>query len=172
MLEEEMRIGEQEREGLRIENQRLRDELSDLRIETEIVQEKLRAAEQTIERHHQRKTSHLLAADSLRPRSPVSDTATSATSATSMSSPTNASTSPYSKLGSRIVATPPSPPLSESSIYAKPVPSTPMSARKSSIARDASTTPRPGIYQYSSHQSRPSHQRRSEERRVGKECPV
>lgn len=45
LLEEEMREGEQEREGLRIQNQRLRDELSDLKVEAEIVQEKLRNAE-------------------------------------------------------------------------------------------------------------------------------
>lgn len=42
LLEEEVKHGEQEREGLRIENQRLRDELNDLKIETDIVQEKLR----------------------------------------------------------------------------------------------------------------------------------
>jgi chromosome segregation ATPase len=58
MMEEDVRNGEQEREALRIENQRIRDELSDLRIEADIVQEKLRIAEATIERHHQRKVSH------------------------------------------------------------------------------------------------------------------
>ncbi|KAL4925032.1 nuclear distribution protein NudE [Aspergillus undulatus] len=42
LLEEEVKHGEQERENLRIENQRLRDELNELKIETEIVQEKLR----------------------------------------------------------------------------------------------------------------------------------
>ncbi|KAL4785511.1 nuclear distribution protein nude [Aspergillus varians] len=42
LLEEEVRHGEQEREDLRIENQRLRDELNDLKIETEIVQDRLR----------------------------------------------------------------------------------------------------------------------------------
>ncbi|KAJ5988377.1 Nuclear distribution protein nudE [Penicillium waksmanii] len=45
LLEEEMREGEQEREGLRIQNQRLRDELTDLKVEAEIIQEKLRNAE-------------------------------------------------------------------------------------------------------------------------------
>ncbi|KAJ5387164.1 Nuclear distribution protein nudE [Penicillium cosmopolitanum] len=45
LLEEEMREGEQERESLRIQNQRLRDELTDLKVEAEIVQEKLRNAE-------------------------------------------------------------------------------------------------------------------------------
>ncbi|KAF9736670.1 hypothetical protein PMIN06_002702 [Paraphaeosphaeria minitans] len=144
MLDEEIKIGEQEREGLRIETQRLRDELSDLRIEAEIVQEKLRIAEETIENHHQRKTSNLLAGDSLRPRSPVSETSTSATT---LSSPTTASTPPRPKADSMLPdATPPSPPLSEASIAAKPVPITPMPVRKSSIALDPSATPRPGMY--------------------------
>ncbi|KAL4910227.1 hypothetical protein BDW74DRAFT_144687 [Aspergillus multicolor] len=42
LLDMEYKQGEQERENLRIENQRLRDELNDLKIETEIVQERLR----------------------------------------------------------------------------------------------------------------------------------
>ncbi|KAF2464341.1 uncharacterized protein BDR25DRAFT_272062 [Lindgomyces ingoldianus] len=144
MLDEEIKIGEQEREGLRIENQRLRDDLSDLRIEAEIVQEKLRIAEHAIEAHHQRKTSQLLSADSLRPRSPLSETSTSATT---LSSPT-ASTPPRSKADTvRTDATPPSPPLSETSINTKAVPSTPMPTRKGSIfALDSATTPRPGFY--------------------------
>lgn len=45
LLDDEVKTGEQERESLRINNQRLRDELSELRIETEIVQERLRKAE-------------------------------------------------------------------------------------------------------------------------------
>ncbi|ORY18122.1 nuclear distribution protein nude [Clohesyomyces aquaticus] len=143
MLDEEIKIGEQEREGLRIENQRLREELSDLRIEAEIVQEKLSIAEQSLEAHHQRKTSQLLAVDSLRPRSPVSETSTSATT---LSSPT-ASTPPRSKADTlREDATPPSPPLSETSINAKPIPSTPMPVRKTSKPLDPATTPRPGYY--------------------------
>ncbi|KAF2714509.1 hypothetical protein K504DRAFT_456741 [Pleomassaria siparia CBS 279.74] len=144
MLDEEIKIGEKEREGLRIETQRLRDELSDLRIEAEITQEKLRLAEQSIERHHQRKTSQLLAADSLRPRSPVSETSTSAAT---IPSPT-ASTPPNSKADSiRTDVTPPSPPLSESSVTVKAIPSTPMPVRKGSIAHDATATPRPSMYQ-------------------------
>ncbi|KAF2114008.1 NUDE protein [Lophiotrema nucula] len=142
MLDEEIKIGEQEREGLRIENQRLRDELSDLKIEAEIVQEKLKIAEKAIEAHHQRKTSDLLHVDSSRPRSPVSETSTSATT---LSSPT-ASTPPRSKADT-VQTTPPSPPLSEASVSAKPVPSTPLPMRKPSIPLDPSVTPRPGLYQ-------------------------
>ncbi|KAF2747284.1 hypothetical protein M011DRAFT_467808 [Sporormia fimetaria CBS 119925] len=154
LLEEEMKIGEKEREGLRIENQRLRDELSDLRIEAEIVQEKLRLAEQTIESHHQRKTSRILTGDSLRPRSPVSDTATSATG---LSSPTTASTPPPSKAGMlRADSTPPSPPLSEASLNAKPAPITPMPVRKSSIAYPSVSASKAAMYQNGSRTARHS----------------
>lgn len=145
ILEEELKIGEQEREGLRIETQRLRDELSDLRIETEIVQEKLRLADISIERFHQRKVSNHLAGDSLRPRSPVSETSTTATN---LSSPTAASTPPHSKPETlRPDVTPPSPPLSDAPPSSRPVPSTPMPTRKGSIALDPSATPRPALYQ-------------------------
>jgi hypothetical protein len=150
MLEEEIRIGEQEREGLRIETQRLRDELSDLRIETEIVQEKLRQAEETIEGHYQRKVSNHLAGDALRPRSPVSE---ASTSATTISSVTAASTPPHSKADVLPPdASPPSPPLSDAPISAKPVPFTPMPKRKGSVApMDPAATPRAS----SSFRSRP-----------------
>lgn len=144
MLDEEIKIGEQEREALRIETQRLRDELSDLKIEAEIVQNKLRTAEETIQSFHERKTSHLLAGDALRPRSPASETSTSGTT---LSSPIT-STPPQSKTSTiRADSTPPSPPLSETSAPVKKVPSTPMPVRKSSMAHDSTTTPRPGFYQ-------------------------
>ncbi|KAJ1335002.1 NUDE protein [Microdochium nivale] len=45
MMEEEIKIGEQEREALRIDAQRLREELSDLRVEAEILQDKIKKAE-------------------------------------------------------------------------------------------------------------------------------
>ncbi|CAK7563844.1 MAG: NADH:ubiquinone oxidoreductase [Sporothrix epigloea] len=41
LLEEEIKMGEQERENLRVDAQRLREELSDLKIEAEILQAKL-----------------------------------------------------------------------------------------------------------------------------------
>ncbi|KAI4659022.1 uncharacterized protein J4E78_005445 [Alternaria triticimaculans] len=130
MLEEEIKIGEQEREALRIETQRLRDELSDLRVEAEITQEKLRIAEETIENHHVRKVSNHLSGDALRPRSPVSE---ASTTATTVSSPTAASTPPHSKAdGLHTDATPPSPPLSDAPITTRYVPSTPMPKRKNS----------------------------------------
>ncbi|KAI5293480.1 NADH:ubiquinone oxidoreductase [Ascosphaera acerosa] len=51
LLEEEVKAGEREREKLRIDNQRLRDELADLKVETHIVMEKLRKAERTAAAH-------------------------------------------------------------------------------------------------------------------------
>jgi hypothetical protein len=114
MLEEEVKIGEQERESLRIETQRLRDELSDLRIEAEITQEKLRIAEATIERHHTRKPRPL-ATDGLRPPSPASE---ASTSATTTSSPTVSTPPPAKSETSTVQTTPPSPPLSDASANA------------------------------------------------------
>jgi len=51
MLEEEIKLGEQEREQLRVEAQRLREELSDLKIEAEILQDKIKKQEEREERH-------------------------------------------------------------------------------------------------------------------------
>jgi hypothetical protein len=112
MLEEEVKIGEQERESLRIETQRLRDELSDLKVEAEITQEKLQNAQATIERYHTRKP-RALATDTLRAPSPASE---ASTSATTLSSPT-VSTPPHTKSETSSTAqnTPPSPPLSDGS---------------------------------------------------------
>ncbi|KAF2134765.1 nuclear distribution protein-like protein nude [Dothidotthia symphoricarpi CBS 119687] len=153
LLEEEVKIGEQEREALRIETQRLRDEFSDLRIEADIVQEKLRLAEATIERHHQRKVSSHIAGDSLRPRSPISE---ASTTTTTRSSRTAASTPPRSKSDAlRSDSTPPSPPLSDVSLSAKPVPVTPILTRKSSLALSSGTAPR--VWPYN---SKPRHTRK------------
>ncbi|OAQ86015.1 nuclear distribution protein nudE [Purpureocillium lilacinum] len=45
MMEEEIKMGEQERENLRIESQRLREELADLKIEAELMQDKIKKHE-------------------------------------------------------------------------------------------------------------------------------
>jgi hypothetical protein len=106
MLEEEMRVGEQEREALRIEAQRLKDELSDINIETEIVKEKLAKAEAVIARRH-----HLTidpVASSASPRSELSPTTTD----------TSFDTPPAKTASSSAVSeapTPPSPPISDKS---------------------------------------------------------
>jgi hypothetical protein len=139
MLEEEVKIGEQERESLRIETQRLRDELSDLRIEAEITQEKLRIAEATIERHHTRKPRPL-ATDGLRPPSPASE---ASTSATSVSSPTVSTPPPAKSETSTVQTTPPSPPLSDASVNAARARRNPVTPARPQ-ALDTGNAPRTG----------------------------
>ncbi|KAL9079421.1 MAG: hypothetical protein Q9157_001675, partial [Trypethelium eluteriae] len=144
MLEEEVKVGEQERENLRIETQRLRDELSDLKIEAEITLEKLRHAEATIAQHNEASTT-TAPVDIVRPQSAASQV--SATSPSSIA----ASTPPPSKSDASTASdavTPPSPPLSEASPKPKPNPVTPMpaAARKRSLVPDSNTTPRPSHY--------------------------
>lgn len=103
LLEEEIRNGEQEREALRIEAQRLRDELSDLKIETDIVQEKLRRAEYQAGRR--RRPAPL---DPTRMHTPDVPEHSPVTTA---SSPTVA-TPPAKSVSSVTSVTPPSPPES------------------------------------------------------------
>ncbi|KKK12860.1 hypothetical protein ARAM_006482 [Aspergillus rambellii] len=110
LLEEEIKGGEQEREHLRIENQRLRDELNDLKIETEIVQEKLRNAEwHGGGRRHRPTPLHRTPSTPHTPeifdRSPGTST---------VSSPLFA-TPPMKLTLASATATPPSPPMSETS---------------------------------------------------------
>ncbi|BDD63085.1 NADH:ubiquinone oxidoreductase [Monascus purpureus] len=108
LLEEEIRDGEQERENLRIENQRLRNELSDLRIEADITQDKLRNLELNGGRH--RKPISL----SRSPSIPHSPEPSATLSGDSMPSPSLFHTPIKPPLLSA-TATPPSPPISESS---------------------------------------------------------
>lgn len=141
MLEEEMRVGEQEREALRIEAQRLRDEFSDLKIEADITKEKLRNAEEALERR--RKPLTLQPIDASRsPRSELSPTTTS-TSSPSFDTPP-AKTASSSGLSD--TPTPPSPPMSEKSTPA-PMPFTTPSIPKSRLSMNTNnTTPRPSTY--------------------------
>ncbi|KAF1351088.1 NUDE protein [Delphinella strobiligena] len=150
MLEEEVRVGEQEREGLRIETQRLRDELSDLRVEAEITIEKLRTAEATIEKLHVRKPL-FLTQDTVLPRSPTSEVSRTTTSSPTMSTPP-----PPRSEASSGAPTPPSPPLSDAS--ANPNTSSKTDSlpfRRRSFVPDLSATPRPA----NSGASRPRHSR-------------
>ncbi|CDM27061.1 hypothetical protein DTO006G1_6675 [Penicillium roqueforti] len=110
LLEEEMRNGEQEREQLRIDNQRLRDELSDLKIEAEIIQEKLRNTEGHGLRR--RKPTPLYHRS---PATPQSVEIFDRSPGTATSSPVFATPPAKSSLASS-TATPPSPPISESSV--------------------------------------------------------
>ncbi|KAJ6120113.1 Nuclear distribution protein nudE [Penicillium sp. IBT 18751x] len=108
LLEEEMRSGEQEREDLRIENQRLRDELSDLKVEAEIVQEKLRHTEG--HGFRRRKPTPLYRSPSTPQHLEIFDRSPG----TATSSPGFATPPAKSSLAMS-AETPPSPPISESS---------------------------------------------------------
>ena len=148
MAEEEIKAGEQEREALRIGNQRLRDELSDLKIEAEIRQNKLRHAEAAAERQHIRKPAPLRS-DLPRPQSELSELSPT----TSTSSPLIA-TPPAKSASSEVseALTPPSPPVSDKSISTPMItPALPVAKSRLSTA-EINTTPRP-MYQSSS--SRP-----------------
>ena len=108
LLEEEIRSGDQEREGLRIENQRLRDELSDLKVEAEIIQEKLRNTEGN--GYRRRKPTPLYRSPSTPQNLEIFDRSPG----TATSSPVFATPPAKSSLATS-TATPPSPPISESS---------------------------------------------------------
>jgi len=139
MAEEEIKAGEQEREALRIETQRLRDELSDLKIEAEIRQDKLRHAEEAADRQRRRKPP-ALAPDLTRPQSAMSELSPT----TSNSSPTIA-TPPTKSVSSEVseTFTPPSPPTSEKDVPATvKTPVLPIAKSRLSLA-DSNTTPRP-----------------------------
>ncbi|KAI1104678.1 NUDE protein [Jackrogersella minutella] len=105
MMEEEIKIGEKERETLRIEAQRLREELSDLKVEAEIMQDKIKKAE----------NRHLsaISTDISIPESPTFDE-----SPRSMASSPLVTTPPDEislPKGAPTINEPPSPPMSEAS---------------------------------------------------------
>ncbi|KAL3483800.1 NUDE protein [Aspergillus germanicus] len=107
LLEEEIKAGEQEREDLRIQNQRLRDELNEQKIETEIIQEKLRNG-------GRRRRPAPLSRSPSTPHTP--EIFDRSPGASTVSSPLF--TTPPTKLSLALAsatATPPSPPISETS---------------------------------------------------------
>lgn len=108
LLEEEIRTGEQERESLRIDNQRLRDEFSDLKVEAEINQEKLRHTEG--HGFRRRKPTPLYRSPSTPQPLDIFDRSPGV----GTSSPVFATPPAKSTLASS-TATPPSPPISEAS---------------------------------------------------------
>lgn len=141
MLEEEIKVGEQEREQLRIEAQRLRDELSDLKIEAEITQEKLRAADGHVARHLKRKSQMSDGRDHGL-TSPTSETSFASSLISSSSTPPHG----HKSEGSH-ATTPPSPPLSD--VVAQRAINGGVSPPKKKIDdayRDANVTPRPSQY--------------------------
>ena len=138
LADEEIRAGDQERETLRIETQRLRDELSDLRIEADIRQDKLRKAEVAVKRLHLRKPSPINS-ELIRPQSALSELSPT----TSSSSPTIAT--PPTKSASSVseTPTPPSPPTSDkSNSVVNPTPTIPLAKSRLSTT-DSNVTPRP-----------------------------
>ncbi|MCJ1473108.1 NADH:ubiquinone oxidoreductase [Lambiella insularis] len=142
IFEEEIRAGEQEREALRIETQRLRDELSDLRIEAEIRQDKLRHAE-AVTHHHRRLKPAPIGTNVSRPQSSVSQRSpTTTTSSPTLATPPTKSTSSAAS----DAPTPPSPAVSDRSFPLTT--STPAQQTTKSRLSTASSniTPRPGYY--------------------------
>lgn len=146
MLEEEMKASEQEREALRIEAQRLKDEFSDLKIENGITKEKLRKTEGLLQRARKPLTIDLTQTAS--PRSELSPTTTNDSSPSFDTPPPKTASSS----GISDTPTPPSPPMSEKSASltkASPKPKifvTPSipKTRTSIIANN--TTPRQSTY--------------------------
>lgn len=140
MMEEDIKIGEKERENLRIETQRLRDELADLKIEAEIMQDKLRKSSIRLP---------ALSTDITAPNSPAPNHSPNSTASSPMAL-TPPDTKSISTVGSvSETPTPPSPPISDSSAKAKKPLSamrTPMHPPPSKIrtpSGDHSTTPKP-----------------------------
>ncbi|KAG0647695.1 Nuclear distribution nudE [Hyphodiscus hymeniophilus] len=140
MMEEEIKIGEQERENLRIETQRLRDELSDLKIEAEIMQDKLR-----------KRQPPTLSTDITAPNSPSSPVSTA--SSPMITTPLETKSVSTADI-SLETSTPPSPPMSDASANARPVAKTPNNPPKSKLkfpTGDTSTTPKPSTRYASSN---------------------
>ena len=133
IMEEEMRAGEQEREDLRIQTQRLRDELSDLRIEADITREKLRLSESGSRRY--RDLTPVRRPSALHARSPTS-------SRTAASSPTVSTPPPVRSEVSTLsdTPTPPSPPLSDAS--GNPMSKMLPPPKKNPLVSDSTLTPR------------------------------
>lgn len=146
MMEEEMKVGEQEREALRIETQRLRDELSDLRVEAEIRSDKLRHAEAAAEQQRSWKPSISNNSGLHQPRSPVSEHSPTTTASSPMiaTPPTKSASSTVSE-----THTPPSPPSSEPSVIPSNTPAHPVIKSRLSMSK-STATPRP-----LTHSSRP-----------------
>jgi hypothetical protein len=142
MMEEEIKAMEQEREALRIETQRLRDELSDLKVEAEIRQDKLRHAEAATQRRQLRKPTPI-GIDISRPQSSISEQSpsTTASSPTMATPPTKSASS-----GASDAPTPPSPPVSDKSIPSTITTPASIPTKSRLSLTGSSVTPRPGHY--------------------------
>ena len=138
MMEEEIKNGEQERENLRIEAQRLREELSDLRVEAEVRQNQLRNVEAAVQRQRSTKVVPR-EPDLARPSSPASQHSrtTSTSSPTIPTPPTKSASSTVSD-----APTPPSPPTSDHSAPNAETTTKPLPKSRLSMI-DSNVTPRP-----------------------------
>ncbi|EHK21161.1 uncharacterized protein TRIVIDRAFT_153171 [Trichoderma virens Gv29-8] len=117
LMEEEIRMGEQEREALRIESQRLREELSELKIEAELMQDKVKKYES---RHS------TISSDISILESPTFDKAVDASVDSAASSPLITTPPEITKsLGEPTteLLDPPSPPMSDASAHMSRAPS-------------------------------------------------
>ncbi|KAF4456380.1 nuclear distribution protein nudE like 1 [Fusarium austroafricanum] len=143
MMEEEIKIGEQEREQLRIESQRLREELGDLKIEAELLQDKIKKQES---RHLSTISTDLSVLESPTFDHPASPGST-ASSPLITTPPDSKSPVPDEDTLSEL-PDPPSPPMSDvSGTLPKMASRTPASSRASGRSRlpsaDNSVTPKP-----------------------------
>ncbi|KAH7374545.1 NUDE protein [Plectosphaerella cucumerina] len=157
MMEEEIKLADRERETLRIEAQRLREELSDLKIETDVLREKIKKHES---RHLSAVSTDLSMLDS-----PTFDKIADRSPDSTASSPlitTPPDTEPL-RAGKQL-HDPPSPPMSDVSVPAPtPAPKkvaaktpAPSTTRKSRLpSADHSITPKPRPAFGSSTSSRP-----------------
>ncbi|KAK4456817.1 putative nuclear distribution protein nude [Cladorrhinum samala] len=138
LMEEEIKAGEQEREQLRVETQRLREELGDLKIEAEILQAKIRKQE----------SRHLstISTDLSIPGSPIFGNSPHSTASSPMitTPPDTKSLSTADTLSE--VQDPPSPSMPDLSALSRPKLSlsrTPVLHRKSRLpSADCSNTPK------------------------------
>jgi hypothetical protein len=140
MMDEEIKLGEQEREQLRIEAQRLREELSDLKIEAELLQDKIK---KQASRHLSAISTDLSILESPTFDKNVADSPNSTASSPLVTTPPDTST----KEPVAAIHDPPSPPMSDVSVPLPKVAAakTPASTmRKSRLpSADQSTTPKP-----------------------------
>ncbi|XXG96783.1 hypothetical protein Hte_003074 [Hypoxylon texense] len=141
LMDEEIKIGEKEREKLRIEAQRLREELSDLKVEAEIMQDKIRKAE---DRH-----LSTISTDISIPESPTfEDSPRSMASSPLITTPPDEVSLPPASKGAPTLNEPPSPPMSDASAplprpMSKVKTPAPSAQKKSRLpAADRSITPK------------------------------
>ncbi|KZL71542.1 nuclear distribution protein nudE like 1 [Colletotrichum tofieldiae] len=163
MMEEEIKIGEQERETLRIEAQRLREELSDLKIEAELLQDKIKKQEA---RHLSAISTDLSILSSPTFDKTLEASPGSTASSPMVSTPPDGEALPIAKKSQ--ISEPPSPPMSDvsSSVPKRIVSRTPLktpartpasATRKSRLpSTEHSITPKPRSFTASISSSRPA----------------